>query len=266
MNAKYVALPNIVPERDGIVFEAMNLPVGLDEERIVVNTKAIRRIARIAGLGGITVVGGEGKTSDYSADVTGISNDGSATLRSTIFKKQSSFVNGVKVNSWHEDETWASYNDAPQSDYFRYGPVLISANTNERDERLRDTNKYKFGLYDTKGHANFIDKTLSAGLSEATSQRYSQRPSAFYGNIFVPAAITLNAAAILGGQNYSFSFFLGQVFLSIGAIDVAYAAVVANKLHGNSIKDAQFSCAFGLDRKFAAIALAKTTIFAKTQK
>lgn len=264
MNKDFVSLPYIEPDRDGIIFDGINFPVGFDEERLLVNTKMIKRIARIAGLGGITVIGAEGKTNEYSTNISSMSEDGSATLGASVFKKKSSFVNGVKVQSWHESETWASYNDRPIPDKYRYAPVTISANITERDERLRDSDKYKNGLYDPNGHAYFLDETLSKGLLEATKQRSDQAPNSWYGKIFVPAVVLFNGLPMLQGQDYSVGG-LARTFAIWGAMDYAIVYYLQRK-NGDSIKDAQLSCAFGLDRRLAAKALSKYSKLVKAQK
>ncbi|MEZ6331115.1 MAG: hypothetical protein R3B12_03845 [Candidatus Saccharimonadales bacterium] len=104
VSEKFTPLPYIDPERDGLKLENLSFPVGFDEERIVVNTETVRRTARIAGLGGVTVMGAAGKTGEYSANIAGMSSDGSATLSSSIFKRRQSFINGFKVETWAESE------------------------------------------------------------------------------------------------------------------------------------------------------------------
>ena len=47
----HVPLPEVENYTDHVVFGNMNLPVGFDEERLLVNLRAFRRVQRVAGLG-----------------------------------------------------------------------------------------------------------------------------------------------------------------------------------------------------------------------
>ncbi len=74
-----IPLPEVGEYTDDVIFGNLGLPVGFDDERLLVNLRGINRIRAIAGLGTVSIVGERGDISTYDYDVTG-SNDGAATL------------------------------------------------------------------------------------------------------------------------------------------------------------------------------------------
>ena len=80
MKNKFKPLSHIEPEQDGVAFSELHLPVGLDEERILINVGTIKKIARIAGFGTVEVSGYNGERDSFSVMASGVNADGSVSL------------------------------------------------------------------------------------------------------------------------------------------------------------------------------------------
>lgn len=255
---EYTPLPQIEPERDGVMFDKLALPVGFDQERLLINTASVRKVARLAGLGGIMVIGSKGQKSEDEFGISGIGADGSAFMNIVRRRQKSTYVNGVKVLNAFEMAVWTDEDMLPNEHSYR--PALILANISERDEILRTDNRYKRGLLDPNGHANFLDTAISKGLHEAAKQRYVQKSGP--GRVFTYGAIGLNAAVSIETQTPTSLLTMLGVW---GAVDLGFGLYQKKTSH-RPLKERQNSVLIGLDRKIGAQTLAQYSIFVQARE
>lgn len=253
--AELLPLPQVEPERDGISFEGLSFPVGFDEERLLVNPRTVQKVAHLAGLGGITIVGNKGEKSEDVIGISGISSDGSASMGLVGRKRKDKYINSVKVMSQAEAAIWTDEGLLPAE--YSYRPAFIVANLSERDEKLRTDDRYTQGLLDPKGHADFLNKTLSKGLIEAAQQRYKERNGALLSSIVAPVLGANTAASFIMGSPNMLLF----MFAMWGTADISLGLIQNKILRCPPLKQRQNSLVLGLDRKIGAQALATYSTF-----
>lgn len=248
-----VPLPLLVPERDGVRISAMEFPQGFDEERILINAGRIKQISRMAGLDGVTVIGTSGQKSDHAIGIGSMGADGSATFGAnlSVHKRKRDYVNGVRL---HATQTSASDEQSVPHDYY-YAPVTIQANITARDEQLREESK----LMDTAGHAQFIDQTISQGLSIAANQRLMLN--------VLNCALFINVMGTGAGVSVITHnpLYLGA-FASFWYGSNIAAAMYGSYKHDLPMHDKQFSLVAGIDRALIARIMTKTTALATVAK
>ena len=150
-----VPLPEVPRYTDEIVFGELMFPVGFDQEQLEVYLRAIQRVRKAAMLGSISVVGIKGDVSSYDYDITGIDSSGAGTFSGKL-KKHKQDLSGCNVTY----PTPVTIFDRPK--------VVIEVNTNESDERIRESgDEYDKGLVDPYARAKFLNKALRTGLRNA---------------------------------------------------------------------------------------------------
>lgn len=264
MKNKFKPLSHIEPEQDGVAFSKLHLPVGLDEERILINVGTIKKIARIAGFGLVELSGYNGEHGSFSVMASGVNTDGSVSLSAARKKQKAPYTGQIIVGS--DKEETSSLEDYPtrsSQDYFNYPPVTIEANLTARSELL-EKDKYQLGQFDVNGHVDFLQETLASGLSAAALKRYKERPASSISKVVVPSLVVINGAPMLQGQAFNLSSF--ATTLAIWGSASAGLAKAASVIEDENYKDAQISTSFGVDRLVLASLLSKTATLAKAQK
>ena len=148
-----VPLPYVADYTDDIVLGNLGLPVGFDDERLLVNLRGINHIRRLAGLGKTSIVGERGDTTSYDYDITSFDTSGTATFGAKSKINRVNLVSeGVKF------PTASTLYGKPE--------VTIKLNSAEIDERIRlhhGTN----GLFEAKPRAKLLNSAVQNGLASA---------------------------------------------------------------------------------------------------
>jgi hypothetical protein len=148
-----VPLPDISTYSDMVTFGNLGLPVGFDDERVLVNLRAINRVRSIAGLGGVSIIGERGDTSTYDYNVTSMDTSGSATFGAVSKQNKTPLAQG--------NLTFDS-----GSSSFGKPEVNIALNTSEAEERIK-TQHGLSGLYEAKPRAKYLNSAVKQGLADA---------------------------------------------------------------------------------------------------
>ncbi|MCA9350647.1 hypothetical protein KC874_03060 [Candidatus Saccharibacteria bacterium] len=264
MKNKFKPLSHIEPEQDGVAFSKLHLPVGLDEERILINVGTIKKIARIAGFGLVELSGYNGEHGSFSVMASGVNTDGSVSLSAARKTQKAPYTGQIIVGS--DKEETSSLEDYPtrsSQDYFNYPPVTIEANLTARSELL-ENDKYQLGQFDVNGHVDFLQETLASGLSAAALKRYEERPDSIFSKYLLTSLLVINGSPMLQGQSFNLTSFSSTLAIW-GSVTIGLAKV-ASVIEDENYKDAQISTSFGVDRLVLAGLLSKTATLAKAQK
>lgn len=151
---KSVPLPEVPEHTDDLVFENLDLPVGFDEERLLVNLSAINRVRRIAGLGRVSIVGTDGKAEKEDFQITGISSSGAATAsaskrdKSPLSQSSVRFPNGAT--------------------FFNSADTTITINNTEVEAQIHEGSSEGNRLFDPNARAKLLDRGITRGLVRAS--------------------------------------------------------------------------------------------------
>lgn len=89
----FVPLPQVAHYTEDVIFGALNLPVGFDEERLLVNVRAFDRARSLGGIGLVTVTTKSGRANDTW--VSGrVNNDGAMSLSAAGVQKPTPLSKG----------------------------------------------------------------------------------------------------------------------------------------------------------------------------
>lgn len=147
---QYVPLPEVSSYTDEVIFGNLNLPIGFDDERLLVNVRAFNRVRAAAGLGRVSVHAESGVTPDFSATISGLDASGAASLGAVSRgEKRSSAIGNVRYPSA------ASMYDRPDAD--------VSIDSSVMDESLRGST-----LRDPRPRARSLDRAVRVGLMDAS--------------------------------------------------------------------------------------------------
>lgn len=237
-----VPLPEIDPLEHYIDFNGLALPQGFKEEKLLIDVERLRLLREVAGLGQISVIGVAGEKLEYNAQISGVNENGEASLGLGVFRRKKPIVNGVTIT------------ESGKYDRLLYEPdVKILMNVRERDARIDEIDSPR-RHFDPEGHAKLLNNALKKGIAEAAKQRYDAS------TIDLQKVVTVGALALNGGNDVAdiisrhpeaaISTILMVSFWA--GFDVLYA-----KMRNLSSEEAKISFAFGLDRFLGSAALAK---------
>lgn len=147
-----VPLPEVGKHTDDVVFGNLGLPVGFDDERILVNLRCINRVRAVAGLGSVSVIGEKGDTSSYDYNVTSM-DSGAATFGAVSKQNKTPASSG-------------SVTFPTPSTLFGKADTTIAINNSEIEERLR-TKHGTIGLYEPVPRARELNAAVKTGLAHA---------------------------------------------------------------------------------------------------
>lgn len=148
-----VPLPEVGNYTDEIVFGNLGLPVGFDQEQLLVNLRGIKRICTVGILGHVSILSGGGEAGELETQITGWDDSGTATLSGLKVKRKE--VTTSTNSYWHHPDAW--------------GPdVTIHTNSNEMQARIKDEDaRYERGLSDPKAWAKQLNEAVRNGLDQA---------------------------------------------------------------------------------------------------
>ena len=150
-----VPLPEVAEYTEDILFENLHLPVGFDEERLLVNLRAMEYVRKIGILDLVDVQSFRPERENYDAQ-TSVASSGGAAMLIGVGKRQ---LGKLTQNEYTKDP-----------DSFRLD-VDLRINTTEIEARIKDNeDKYEQGLVDPKAWAKYLNKSLKSGLTEAVYQ------------------------------------------------------------------------------------------------
>jgi|GEM_PF-4284198 len=156
---RFVPLPDLRQHTDSVTFGNLGLPVGFDQEQLLVNVRGIERIQSVARLGHISVVGMSGEVSQRSYSVGSIQADGSTTL-GAVKKREKEPLSHISVK--FPDPSLTIVGD-PR--------VIIRVNKEEIKQRtLEKPKEYERGPLDAGTRAKYLNRSLKEGLSSASKK------------------------------------------------------------------------------------------------
>jgi hypothetical protein len=158
--ARLVPLPEVNECSERIILGDMGLPVGFDQERLLVQLPRLERIAQLAGMGTLTIAGFRGDTTEYSYGVGGMSGDGvGAAVSSMVTSK-------AKMH-----ESSASQDNSEVPPYLHWHDGSVKINNVEIEERIKgDDEKWSKGVFDERARAKYMSSALQRGLMVATHE------------------------------------------------------------------------------------------------
>jgi hypothetical protein len=150
-----VTLPDIATYTSDIIFGNLGLPVGFDEERLVVSLRSIERVRSIAGLGTLSIAAERGETRDFDYSSVGVSPSGAAFLGA--YRKQ------PKKPLSRTDIHF------PLGSGYDQPAVSITISNTEAEERIYDQgDRYERGVFSPEARARFMHASIKKGLREAS--------------------------------------------------------------------------------------------------
>ncbi|OVE78819.1 hypothetical protein BVY00_01750 [bacterium G20] len=150
-----VPLPDVPQHTEDIVFGYLGLPTGFDEERILVNLRAIGRVRSAAGLGVISVTSYRGESQPYDIQISDVDSSGTATTSVIAKRHEKPLANG-------------SVRYPTGSSSYDYPDAFIKIDSTELEARIDEDDSYKRGVFDTLAQAKFLDNGLRQGLRQAS--------------------------------------------------------------------------------------------------
>lgn len=261
-NLRYVPLPEVDKYTDSLVFGNLGLPVGFDQERLLVNVPGINRIQKVAGLGMLSIIGYRGEREPDTYQISGVSHSGIATFGG-MFKSDKADLSDVEV-------------DFPRSVSIIDKPdIKIKVNGAEIQERITEKpDKYPRGVFDPNAQAKYLNKSLKAGLYKANAHANVNSAKAIetlriYG-IFI-------GTGLYSGVELStiipLTFLVSPAYFQISrSMDAAIALKKIDPLDDTRYRDVLKSmrkslfAGATLDRAIGGNVLTATTKFVKAQK
>ena len=150
-----VPLPDVPRHTDDVIFGALDIPVGFDQDRVLINLRAFQRIRAVAGLGTISISAGKPEAEQFDADIDGIDVQGTASLRG-IGRRQRNPLSSSRLQF-------------PIPTFTVYGQpdVSILVNNSEIESRVDESEKYPRGMADEKARSIYLNSAVIKGLSTA---------------------------------------------------------------------------------------------------
>lgn len=153
-------LPEVNEQSDRIIIGDMGLPVGFDQERLLVHLPRLERIAHLAGMGTLTIAGFRGDTTEYGYSVGGVSEDGVGSAISSMVTTK------AKI---HESGAELDKRALPFPHRWHDGSVKI--NNAEIEDRIKnDGDKWEKGVFDEQARAKYMSDALQRGLVVAAGE------------------------------------------------------------------------------------------------
>lgn len=150
-----VPLPEVAQHTEDIVFGGLGLPVGFDQERLLINVRALDRFRKVAGLDTISIVADQGEAEPTDPGVTGVDSQGTATIGLAAKRTRKPLVSGKLQYP------------IPNNEVFGRPDGVVKVDNTELESRLEaKPKKYPKGPFDAKGRGKFLNAAVKRGLSE----------------------------------------------------------------------------------------------------
>lgn len=265
---KVVPLPKVGDYTSHVVFGNLGLPVGFDEEQLLVNLRGFQRVQKLAALGDITIHGATGESGTYEHNVDGINGDGSITLRGVAKRQKNPLSQGIVTYPEQRTIYGEDY-----SSFYNKPDVTIKVNNAETHERIQEnSDRFPRRDFDPSARAFFLNKAIRQGLVTASKdanvsnakvkeglQRYAIGVAIVYllGSRSIQEAVALAAASGVGVG------FISQVTNSMNeSSSLGYSERVARNMR--TYRKSLFIGAT-FDRMIAGSTVASVTRFIKAQ-
>ncbi len=131
-----VPLPEVNQYADELTIGNLGLPVGFDDERLLVNLRAFHRVRAVAGLGDISIVGTSGDVGGYDYQIGSTDESGTASL-GAVSKRHNKPLSSANI-SWPLGTS-----------SFGKPDVTVEVNNSETQEQVKDVAGSE-GLFDAK--------------------------------------------------------------------------------------------------------------------
>lgn len=168
---------------DGELNLHLNLPIGVDTERILVNVPRLHRLGRLAGATELSVVTADDHRPGFELNATDVrmQADGSATLVGLPKRPKKHYAAHEYDDSDNPMRMYAGL--APIGDDQKYlwlqnrqmykgGPLAIYLNKSQIESDIRANDSYSQGLVDVNGWSRGLNRAAKAGLIGAVADRY----------------------------------------------------------------------------------------------
>lgn len=198
---KFVPLPDVPEYTDEVVFGALGLPVGFDEERLQVNLRAFNRVKSIAGLGRISISRTSGAAEQHDMNIGSLDSSGAATVGLSRKRTQEPLGSG--------NITWPT--TLPE---FGSANTKIKLDGAEADSRITESKSRK-GAMDPNLQAKLLNGGIKTGLYEASmhanfNKSKAKRSFLYYGG--------MNSLILLGGTDVDHIVHAEPMVIALGPI------------------------------------------------
>ena len=197
------------------------LPPHIDQEKIVVNMAAVRRLHVVGAFTASIVRSYEGETTQFTPGITGINPDGSAIASKT----------GVTKKAKPHDSDLFDPLDIPPSLAQQYGKPFVFHKLNRPDAADQAVDAIREGTDQHVAWANALNKSLKTSYSEMGKKHLTGRADNFW-KVF-DGVVTLSLlAGIISGDSLDLGIYLGFKGINLGI-----QSSVLKRHYGNPLLD-----------------------------
>jgi hypothetical protein len=203
-----VPLPDVASVTDTIIIRDLGLPHGFDDERLLINVRALEGFRKAAAIGEITIASSY-SNEEYNLNVDGAHGDGTTTARASGVGRQSETSSTVVIDRFGGDiqadrsgshsEKMGEIVSAGLMNNLSPVSVAVRPDLRTRDDYLRK--RYGSEIRNAQGHANFLNKSIKSGLHEA-NRKVNFSPGGLEGA--VRAHLLMGTVALYAGAIVSF--------------------------------------------------------------
>ena len=252
-----VPLPEIPQHTEDIVFGTLGLPIGFDQERVLVNLRAIERVRRVAGFSVISVVSRDQSSELSDPGVTAVDASGTATMGQAAKRRRQPL--SVARLSYHDPDPLL--HDFPD--------LTIHVDKSELENRVEEErDRYKQGAFDVQGRARYLNTAIGQGLVDASFDANLNLEKLGL-TVGLYGAMTMGEFAYGMPRPFVFALFAGAG-VGLGAFPAIHAMMKLKDKDERAfaLKQWRYSMFFGLtpDRFLAARGLITASRFVKARK
>lgn len=236
LTAQYIPLPEVNDSSDVLHIGRLGLPVGFDQERLLINVGAIEKAIAWGGLSHLVIDANEGQKRSVSitahSDAGGrLMATGSGSLRKARLQ-----------SSTTEQNQLPGYHDSLDKIHYDKTSAHIVINTSEKDQRILDKQKkWPRGPHEVDAQATVLNMTIQEGLKSAITSSHFNRPKAITTTMMCGASGFMRHAE-QSATSAEFAEAIAVTFIGMNAVMAAYGRII-DKYH---LPDRQWSVFVGV--------------------
>lgn len=174
-----VPLPEVEDYTDRIEFRNLGLPLGFDDEKMLVNLRAFQLVQIFSGLGSISIDGSTNNIESEAPEVASISSDGTASAAARVGLSYKALGRGtIQFPSGNS--------------YIGDADATVTLDTQEIDRRLSSIKNGAY-LLSPKKRAKYFNSGVSSGLTDvnfhANIDRQKSMTSILSNGVAIPSAL-----------------------------------------------------------------------------
>ena len=144
-----VPLPEVPQYTEDVVFGGIGLPVGFDQERLLVNLRALDRFRKVAGLNTISVVASQEDGEAVDPGIDAVDSQGTATISWAAKRTKKPLATSSVQYS------------VPNSEVYGRPEGVVRINNAELEKRIEaKPQRYPKGVFDAKARGKFLNLAL----------------------------------------------------------------------------------------------------------